>query len=405
MILIFWFILTCKSIYYESRQYVFAQLIEFLSHNDFFRCVAKYDGNYKVKTFTCWHQLLYMIFGQLSNRDSLSDLITCLQSQQNKSYHLGMGKGTSKANIAKANENRDYRIYESFAMTLVAQAQKLAIPFESFDLSIKEPVYAIDATVIDLCLNVFWWGKFRKHKAAVKLHTMLDVKTNIPTFIYVTSGAVHDVNALDVFPIEAGSYYIMDKGYIDFSRLHHIHQSDAFYVTRAKDNFRFVRLSSQPVDKSTGVKCDQTIRLKNKKVSLAYPDKIRRIKFYDNDIEMEFVFITNHFEISPLEIARLYKYRWTIELFFKWIKQHLKVKTFWGYSMNAVKTQVYIAMITYLMVVIVKHQLRLKQTQYEILQILSISLLCKTPLLDLFSNAYPQYVKEQDTNQLNLFSL
>ena len=389
----------------NQGKYVFAQLIEFLSHNDFIRCVAKYDGNYKVKTFTCWHQLLYMIFGQLSNRDSLSDLITCLQSQQNKSYHLGMGKGTSKANIAKANENRDYRIYESFAMTLVAQAQKLAIPFESFDLSIKEPVYAIDATVIDLCLNVFWWGKFRKHKAAVKLHTMLDVKTNIPTFIYVTSGAVHDVNALDVFPIEAGSYYIMDKGYIDFSRLHRIHQSDAFYVTRAKDNFRFVRLSSQPVDKSTGVKCDQTIRLKNKKVSLAYPDKIRRIKFYDNDIEMEFVFITNHFEISPLEIARLYKYRWTIELFFKWIKQHLKVKTFWGYSMNAVKTQVYIAMITYLMVVIVKHQLRLKQTQYEILQILSISLLCKTPLLDLFSNAYPQYVKEQDTNQLNLFSL
>ena len=389
----------------NQGKYIFAQLIEFLSHNDFIRCVAKYDGNYKVKTFTCWHQLLYMIFGQLSNRDSLSDLITCLQSQQNKSYHLGMGKGTSKANIAKANENRDYRIYESFAMTLVAQAQKLAIPFESFDLSIKEPVYAIDATVIDLCLNVFWWGKFRKHKAAVKLHTMLDVKTNIPTFIYVTSGAVHDVNALDVFPIEAGSYYIMDKGYIDFSRLHRIHQSDAFYVTRAKDNFRFVRLSSQPVDKSTGVKCDQTIRLKNKKVSLAYPNKIRRIKFYDNDIEMEFVFITNHFEISPLEIARLYKYRWTIELFFKWIKQHLKVKTFWGYSMNAVKTQVYIAMITYLMVVIVKHQLRLKQTQYEILQILSISLLCKTPLLDLFSNAYPQYVKEQDTNQLNLFSL
>ena len=389
----------------NQGKYVFAQLIEFLSHNDFFRRVAKYDGNYKVKIFTCWHQLLYMIFGQLSNRDSLSDLITCLQSQQNKSYHLGMGKGTSKANIAKANENRDYRIYESFAMTLVAQAQKLAIPFESFDLSIKEPVYAIDATVIDLCLNVFWWGKFRKHKAAVKLHTMLDVKTNIPTFIYVTSGAVHDVNALDVFPIEAGSYYIMDKGYIDFSRLHRIHQSDAFYVTRAKDNFRFVRLSSQPVDKSTGVKCDQTIRLKNKKVSLAYPNKIRRIKFYDNDIEMEFVFITNHFEISPLEIARLYKYRWTIELFFKWIKQHLKVKTFWGYSMNAVKTQVYIAMITYLMVVIVKHQLRLKQTQYEILQILSISLLCKTPLLDLFSNAYPQYVKEQDTNQLNLFSL
>lgn len=389
----------------NQGKYVFAQLIEFLSHNDFIGCVAKYNGNYKVKTFTCWHQFLYMVFGQLSSRDSLSDLVTCLQSQQNKSYHLGMGKGTSKANLAKANEKRDYRIYEDFAMSLVAQTQKLALAFSSFELSVKEPVYAIDATVVDLCLNVFWWGKFRKHKAAVKLHTMLDVKTNIPTFIYVTSGAVHDVNALDVFPIEAGSYYVMDKGYIDFGRLNSIHKSGAFYVTRAKDNFRFVRLSSQTVGNNTGVKCDQTIRLKNKKVSLSYPDKIRRIKFYDSDIGMEFVFITNNFEISALEIARLYKYRWTIELFFKWIKQHLKVKTFWGYSMNAVKTQIYIAMITYLLVALVKHQLKLKQTQYEILQILSISLLCKTTLLDLFANDYPQDVKEQEANQLNLFTL
>ena len=274
----------------NQGKYVFAQLIEFLSHNDFIRCVSKYQGNYKVKTFTCWHQLLYMIFGQLSNRDSLSDLIVCLQSQQNKSYHLGMGNGTSKANLAKANEKRDYRIYESFASILVVQAQKLAIPNAAFDLPIEAPVYAIDATVIDLCLNVFWWGKFRKHKAAVKLHTMLDAKTNIPTFIYITSGAVHEVNVLDLFPLEAGSYYLMDKGYIDFGRLHRIQKAGAFFVTRAKDNFKFVRLSSRSVDKSTG------------------------------------------------------------ELFFKWIKQHLKVKTFWGYSFNAVKTQIYIAMITYLLV-------------------------------------------------------
>lgn len=389
----------------NQGKYIFAQLIDFLPHNDFSHCVARYQGNYKVQTFTCWHQLLYMIFGQLSNRDSLSDLILCLQSQQNKSYHLGMGKGTSKANLAKANENRDYRICESFAMILVGQAQKLAIPFQSFDLSIKAPVYAIDATVVDLCLNIFWWGKFRKHKAAVKLHTMLDVKTNIPTFIYVTSGAVHDVNALDVFPIEAGSYYVMDKGYIDFGRLHNIHKAGAYYVTRAKDNLKFVRLSSRPVDKSTGLICDQTIRLKNKKVFLSHPDNIRRIKFYDSDIEREFVFITDNFEISALEIAGLYKYRWSIELFFKWIKQHLKIKTFWGYSINAVKTQVYIAMITFLMVAIVKHTLKLQQTQYEILQILSVSLLCKTNLLELFSNTYPQYVKEQNSNQLILFSL
>jgi len=387
----------------NQGKYVFAQLIEFLSYNDFIGCVAKFKGNYRVKTFTCWHQLLYMIFGQLSHRDSLSDLVTCLQSQQNKSYHLGMGKGTSRANLAKANEKRDYRIYESFASILVAQAQKLAIDKQLFDLPIEAPVYAIDATVVDLCLNVFWWGKFRKHKAAVKLHTMLDIKTNIPTFIYITSGAVHDVRALDVFPIEVGSYYVMDKGYIDFGRLYRIHESGAFFVTRAKENFKFVRLSSNPIERNMGIRCDQTVRLKNYKVSLAYPKKIRRIKYFDADINFEFVFMTNNFELSASHIARLYKYRWTIELFFKWVKQHLKVKTFWGYSLNAVRTQIYIAMITYLMVTIVKHQLKLKQTQYEILQILSISLLCKTPLLDLFSNTYPQYVKEQECNQLNLF--
>jgi Transposase DDE domain/Domain of unknown function (DUF4372) len=389
----------------NQGQYVFAQLTAFLSHNDFIRCVSKYEGNYKIKTFTCWHQMLYMIFGQLSNRESLSDLIICLHSQQNKSYHLGMGNGTSKANLAKANENRDYRIYESFALILVAHARSLAIPNATLDLSIDAPVYAIDATVIDLCLNVFWWGKFRKHKAAVKLHTMFDVKTNIPTFIYVTSGSVHDVKGLDHFPLEAGSYYVMDKGYIDFGRLHHIHKQEAFFVTRAKDNFKFVRLSSRSVDKSTGVKCDQTVRLKNYKVSLDYPDVIRRLKYYDSDSKTEFVFITNNFDVSALDVARLYKYRWAVELFFKWIKQHLKVKTFWGHSFNAVKTQIYIAMITYLLVAIVKHQLKLKQSQYEILQILSISLLCKIPLLELFSKTYPKYVKEQDCNQLNLFGL
>lgn len=389
----------------NQGKYVFAQLIEFLSHNDFIRCVAKYDGNYKVKTFTCWHQLLYMIFGQLSHRESLSDLILCLQSQQNKSYHLGMGKGTSKANLAKANENRDFRIYESFALILVAQVQKLAIPNTILDLSIDAPVYAIDATVIDLCLEVFWWGKFRKHKAAVKLHTIFDVRTNIPTFIYVTSGSVHDVNGLDHFPLEAGSYYLMDKGYIDFARLYHINKEESFFVTRAKDNFKFVRLSSSKVDKSTGIKCDQIVKLKNYKVSLDYPEVIRRLKYFDSEINMEFVFITNNFEISALEVARLYKYRWAVELFFKWIKQHLKVKTFWGYSFNAVKTQIYIAMITYLLVALMKHQLKLKQTQYEILQILSISLLCKIPLPELFSKTYPQYVKEQDPNQLNMFDL
>ncbi len=249
----------------NQGKYVFAQLIEFLPHNDFIRCVRHYQGNYKVKTFTCWHQLLYMIFGQLSHRDSLSDLIVCLQSQQNKSYHLGMGKGTSRANLAKANEKRDYRVYESFASVLVAQAQRLSIPLEALDLSTKAPVYAIDATVVDLCLNIFWWGKFRKHKAAVKLHVMLDVKTNIPTFMDVTSGAVHEVNFLDLITFEAGSYYTMDKAYIDFGRLYFIHQSGAFFVLRAKDNFKFIRIKSIEIDKSTGIRCDQIVRLKIKR--------------------------------------------------------------------------------------------------------------------------------------------
>lgn len=386
-------------------KYVFSQLIEFLSYNDFLSCISKFKGNYKVRTFSCWHQLLYMIFGQLSNRDSLSDLVACLQLQQNKSYHLGMGRGTSKANLAKANEKRDYRIYESFALILVAEIQKLALPVLTFDLPIDAPVIAIDATVVDLCLNVFWWGKFRKHKAAVKLHTMLDVKTNIPTFIYVTSGAIHEINALDHLPIEPGSFYLMDKAYIDFDRLFRMHKSNAFFVMRAKDNFRFVRLSSRKVDKSKGLICDQTIKLKNQKVSLDYPETIRRVKYYDSEIQMEFVFITNNFEISALDVAMLYKYRWTIEQFFRWIKQHLKIKTFWGHSFNAVKIQIYIAMITYLLVALVKYRLNLKQTQYEILRVLSMTLLCKTPLVELFSNSYPQYVKEQKCNQLSIFTL
>jgi hypothetical protein len=389
----------------NQGKYVFSQLIEFLSYNDFLSCISKFKGNYKVRTFSCWHQLLYMIFGQLSNRDSLSDLIVCLRSQQNKSYHLGMGRGTSKANLAKANEKRDYRIYESFALILVAQIQKLELPELAFDLPIDAPVIAIDATVVDLCLNIFWWGKFRKHKAAVKLHTMLDVKTNIPTFIYITSGAIHEINALDHLPIEPGSFYLMDKGYIDFDRLFRMHKSNAFFVMRAKDNFRFIRLSSRQVDKSKGLICDQTIKLKNQKVSLDYPETFRRVKYYDSEIQMEFVFITNNFEISALDVAMLYKYRWTIEQFFRWIKQHLKIKTFWGHSFNAVKIQIYIAMITYLLVALVKHRLNLKQSQYEILRVLSMTLLCKIPLIELFSNSYPQYVKELKSNQLSIFTL
>jgi len=389
----------------NQGKYVFSQLIEFLSHNEFIRCVSKYDGNFKVKTFTCWHQLLYMIFGQLSNRESLSDLITCLNSQANKSYHLGMGSGTSKANLAKANEKRDYRIYEEFATTLIDRAQKLTRPLASFNLDIIAPVYAIDASVIDLCLNVFWWGTFKKNKAAIKLHTMLDVKTHVPTFIFITKGSVHEVNGLGMFPIENGSYYILDRGYIDYERLYNFQKGGAYFIMRAKTNFTFILIASKNVDTGSGIQCDQEIRVKRHCMFLRYPDKMRRIKYYSNELQKEFVFITNNFTNTALEIAELYKHRWSIELFFKWIKQHLKVKTFWGYSFNAVKTQVYIALITYLLVMIVKHELKLRQTQYEILQILSISLTCKTPLLELLSNACAPDLKAKLDNQLNLFAL
>jgi len=303
-----------------------------------------------------------MMFGQLTNRESLSDLMICLWAQQQKFYHLGMGKGISKANLAKANERRDYRIYESFAAVLIEQARVLCLSESAFDLKIDSPVYAIDATVIDLCLSVFWWAKFRKHKAAVKLRTLFDIKTNIPTFLHVTSGAVHEVNFLDLISFEAGGFYIMEKGFIDFERLYAIHQCDAYFVTRAKENFQFVRLYSHAADKHKGVRCDQTVRLKNHPVALIFPDRIRRIKYYDAGTQKQFVFMTNNFELSATDIAQLYKYRWKIELFFKWIKQHLKIKSFWGHSNNAVKTQIYIAIITYLLVAIIKHKMKLQQS-------------------------------------------
>lgn len=384
-------------------KYVFSQLIEFLSHNEFNRYVSKYRGNYKVKSFSCWHQLLCMMFGQLSSRESLSDLILCLRSQGNSCYHLGMGRGASKTNLARANEKRDYRIYESFASSLIIRAQSMFNSSNTLKLPVDAPVYAIDATVIDLCLNLFWWGKFRKYKAAVKVHTMLDVKTNIPTVIFITSGGVHEVNLLGDFPIEEGSYYLLDKGYIEFEKLYNIDKSLAYFVMPAKENLAFVRIDSRAVNKQSGIRCDQTIRLKNQVVSLKYPGNLRRVKYRDAETKEEMIFLTNNFEMSPLEVAALYKYRWKIELFFKWIKQHLKVKTFWGHSFNAVKTQIYIAIITYVLVAIIKQQLKLKQSQYEVLQILSISLLCKVPITDLFIGENQQYVKELNSKQLSIF--
>jgi hypothetical protein len=386
----------------NSGKYVFSQIASFLSANDFNKYVEQYQGNYKVLHFTCWHQLMCMMFGQLSNCDSLTDLAVGLTAQRNKWYHLGMGTGLSKSNLAYANEHRDWRIFANFANTLISEAKILCRNNSDVLPRIKGNVYAIDSSTVDLCLNIFWWAKFRKKKGAVKLHTQFDVKANIPTFIDITNGLTHDVNFLDKIVYEAGAFYIADKAYIDFERLYVIHQADAFFVTRAKDNMNYRRLYSAKVNKSKGVKCDQTIMLNNYQSAKSYPEKFRRIKYYDEETNIEFDFITNNFRLPALKIALLYKHRWAVELFFKWIKQHLRIKTFWGHSENAVRIQIYSAIIAYLTISIMKEKLKLKQTNYEILQILNFSLIDKIPIKQLFDDYYLQDSKEQNGNQLKL---
>lgn len=386
----------------NSGKYVFSQIASFLSANDFNKYVDQYKGNYKVLHFTCWNQLMCMMFGQLSNCDSLTDLVVGLTAQRNKWYHLGMGTGLSKSNLAYANENRDWRIFADFANTLIAEAKILCRNNSDVLPTIKGNVYAVDSSTVDLCLNTFWWAKFRKEKGAVKLHTQFDVKANVPTFIDITNGLTHDVNFLDKIVYEAGAFYIADKAYIDFERLSVIHQAEAYFVTRAKDNMNYRRLYSAKVNKSKGIKCDQTIMLNNYYSAKNYPEKIRRIKYYDSETDNEFDFITNNFRLSALKIALLYKHRWAVELFFKWIKQHLRIKTFWGHSENAVRIQIYSAIIAYLTISIIKEKLKLKQTNYEILQILNFSLIDKIPIKQLFDGYYLQNFKEQNCNQLNL---
>lgn len=386
----------------NNGKYLFAQVISFLPVNDFIKCVKKYNGNYKVHHFTCWHQLMCMLFGQLANRDSLSDLVTCLNTQRDKWYHLGMGTGLSKSNLAYANENRNWQIFAEYAYILIAEARKICTSNNDFQLEIQGNVYAVDSTTVDLCLNVFWWAKFRKNKAAVKIHTQYDIKTDIPSYIHITDGSVHDVNFMDIMEYESGAYYVMDKGYVDFGRLYAIHEHNAYFITRLKDNTNYRRIYSAKVDKSTGVLCDQTIKLNNYVAAKKYPEKLRRIKYYDEIICITLEFVTNNFMLPALDIARLYKYRWGVELFFKWIKQHLKVKAFWGYSDNAVRIQIYTAIIAYVTVAIMKEKLKLKHTNYEILQILSITLLNKTQLQQLFQESYLNNVKEQYANQLIL---
>jgi len=386
----------------NSGKYVFTQVTEFLPRRQFDSIVNKYRGNYYIKHFTCWNHMLCMMFGQLGNRESLSDLVLCINAHKAKSYHLGLGINISKNNLAKANEHRDWKIYAEYAYLLIKQARKECFS-DDFELVMQGNVYAFDSTVIDLCLNIFWWAKFRKAKGAVKLHTLFDVKTNIPCFVHVTEASVHDVNVLDELEYEKGSYYVLDKGYVDFERLWVIHQANAYFVTRAKENFRFKWQKSRITNRKKGIICDQLVLLSGFYVSKNYPEKLRRIKYYDAENDITFVFLTNNLELPALEIALLYKYRWRVELFFKWIKQHLKILAFWGISENAVKIQIYIAILTYTLVAIMKSRLKSPLSTYEILQILSMSLLDKTNVKDLINKPYLQYVKELDYNQLKLF--
>lgn len=387
----------------NGGKYVFSQICSFLPQRAFDTIVSRYKGNYRVRHFSCWNQLLCMMYGQLSNRDSLSDLVLTINAHSQKAYHLGFGKGVSKANLAKSNINRDWKIFQEYAYYLIAEARKICIEKDDTQFSFSNSVYAFDSTIIDLCLSVFCWATFRKGKGAVKVHTQYDVRTSIPVFIHITTGSVHDTTAMDELTYEPGSFYIFDRGYVDFERLFVIHESKSYFVIRAKNNLKFKRQYSAAVNKSTGVQCDQTGELKGFYSFKEYPEKIRRIKFYDEEQNRTFVFLTNNLDLSPEEIASLYKHRWRVELFFKWIKQHLKIKSFWGTTENAVKIQVYIAVITYTLVAIVRQKLKTTYTNYEVLQILGSSLLDKTPINQLLRKQSDQDVKELLHNQLKIF--
>ncbi len=384
---------------------VFSQLMDFLPMYEFRKCVDRYGGNYHTSSFSCMDQYLCMGFAQLTYRESLRDIEACLRSRKEKLYHLGIRGRVSRSTLAEANEKRDWRMYADFCQIMISQARSLYAD-EDFGVELKETAYALDSTTIDLCLSLFLWASFRKHKAAVKMHTLLDLRGNIPSFIEITEGTLHDVNILDILVPEPGSFYIMDRGYLDFERLYGFTQLLAFFVTRAKKNTKVRRVYSHPVDRTDGLRCDQAVMLVTPKSLAGYPEKLRRVKYFDAEREKQFVFLTNNFVLPALTIAKLYKCRWQIELFFKWIKQHLRIKAFYGTSINAVKTQIWIAVSTYVLVAIIRKRLHLEMNLYTILQILSVTLFEKVQLDQLFANYDYKKLsefKEQPCNQLNLF--
>ncbi len=386
----------------NSGRLIFSQLMDFLPMHEFRKCVARYDGNKRVRSFSCWDQFLCMAFAQLTYRESLRDIEACLKAIPKKRYHMGIKGSVARSTIAEANEKRDWRIYADFAQVLISQARELYAK-DDFGLELSETVYALDSTTIDLCLELFPWATFRKTKAAVKLHTLLDLRGSIPAWAFITDGKVHDVNILDYLVPEPGSFYVMDRGYLDFARLYQINLSQANFVVRAKSNTRYRRQYSHPVDKSCGLICDQTGVLTGFYASQDYPDKLRRVKFHDDETDKRFVFLTNNSTLPALTIAHIYKCRWKVELFFKWIKQHLRIKKFFGTSENAVKTQIWIAIAVYVLVAIMKKRLNINPELYTILQILSLTLFEKSPLLQTLTLF--DYTSEMpvDSNQLFLF--
>jgi hypothetical protein len=389
----------------NEGKYVFSQIMDLVSSTSFQTIVNRHRGDYKVKEFSCWKQFLCMAFGQLTHRESLNDTLICLKANERKLYHLGIGEIIANSTLTRANESRPYLIYEELAMLLISRAKKLYLSDNELEVKLKSNVFAIDSTTIDLCLNTFYWATFRSTKGGIKLHTQLNLKTSIPEFILFSTASVHDLNLLDVISFEANSFYVMDRGYVDYKRLYKIHQCDAFFVTRCKDNMDYRRLYSHTVDKAKGIICDQTIMLNGFYPVRFYPEKMRRVKFRDEETKKVLVFLTNNFHLPAIDITQLYKHRWKIELFFKWIKQHLKIKSFWGHSENAVKTQVWIAVSVYVLVAIAKKEFELQQSLYEILQILSVSIFEKMPVQQLFQQTQLQYFKEQKDNQLKMFNL
>ena len=388
----------------SNERTVFSQILDFIPKHQFRACVNRYKGNYRVKSFSCFDQYLTMAFAQLTYRESLRDIETCLRALHPKLYRCGFRGNVSRNNLANANEKRDWQIYHDFAQVLIKKARQLYAD-EDFGITLENTVYALDATVIDLCLSLFPWAQHRRRKSAVKLHTLMDLKGSIPTFIRITSGAVHETTVFPTIPLEASAIYVMDKGYTDFATLYSFSKSNCFFIIRAKKNAVYYRKCSRTIDKNTGLRSDQTIKLTGPKTSTLYPIPLRRITFRDEQQCRTFVFLTNNFQLDALAICQLYKLRWQIELFFKWIKQHLRIKSFFGTSINAVKTQVWIAISIYVLVAIVKKEMKLERSLHEILQIISIILFEKTPLKQALTGNHYVFKEQQNYNQLSLFNL